>query len=118
MEQSESRQVSRKSDLALFVSTIAVFCLALVFFNPEKSLAFSILAGLVAAIVQDHNYESGFIFWLSLGIIVLIHIAIICIINIPHLKFGLIAMPFAMIDGFAMSKFLKWISQRSKKNRD
>lgn len=105
--------VSRRSDLILIASTALVFLVVVVFSNLEKALAFSVLFAVFLSIVQTKRESwSDRRFWFILSVLALAHIAVLSVINIPELKFGLIVLPFALLDGFAIYWFLNWIERR------
>lgn len=84
--------------------------------NLEKGLAAMLSFGVFATIIQtksETRKESlrDWRFWLIIAIFAVIHIVAITIIQFPELKAGLISLPFALVDGFAMWFLIKWIER-------
>ncbi len=105
--------VSRRSDLILIASTGLVFLVVVAFSNLEKALAFSVVFAVFLSIVQTKRQSwNDRRFWFILSILALAHIAVLSGIIIPELKFGLIVLPFALVDGFAIYWFLNWMERR------
>jgi hypothetical protein len=49
------------------------------------------------------------LFWVSIAVFLFVHASAIVLVNIPHLSAGLIVLPLALADGFAMWGILNWI---------
>jgi hypothetical protein len=108
----KTRTVSRKSDLISAALIIFIFiCVALIS-SLEKALAFSVTFGVFLAIIQTKwENRKNKRFWIILTILAIIHVVVLSLIHIPELRFGLICLPFALADGFAMWGLINWIER-------
>ena len=113
MSESKSAIRNRRADLILGTLTAAVFIGVAMYSTLEKALAFSVLFGVFSAIVQS-KWESrhDIRFWLIISSFATAHIVLISLIHIPKVQFGLISLPFALVDGFAMWGLINWIERR------
>ncbi len=110
---SDGTRVSRRSDIVLVASTASVFLLVVLVSALEKALVFSVAFAVFLSIVQTKRQSwSDRRFWVILSILALIHVVVIWVAHIPELRFGLISLPFALVDGFAMWGLINWIERR------
>jgi hypothetical protein len=109
----EHYTVSRRSDLIGISVVLLVFCTAYFVSGAETALALSIIIGVFVAIIQTKpERQRDRRFWLLIAIIALVHVAALCLIRIPKLRFGLISLPVALADGFLIWGVISWIERR------
>lgn len=119
MDTSNYRPVSRRSDLVLGMSTIVIFIGISLFSSLEKALACAIIFGVFLSIVQTRlQRQNDRRFWAIIAILAIIHIIALWLIHIPELRFGLMSLPFALADGFAMWGLINWIERRFPRASD
>lgn len=112
MNKEEFTPVSRRSDLILGLATICVFGLVALVASLERALAFSVVFGVFFSIVQTRwKSQNNRRFWLIVAVLAIIHVVILSLIRIPELRFGLVVLPFALVDGFAMWWLINWIEK-------
>lgn len=105
-------KVRRRSDFVLAAASLCVFAVAALLTNLDKALAFSVAFMVFLAIVQTKRESwSDTRFWAILTVLAIIHIVVLSLVHIPELRFGLISLPFALVDGFALWGFLNWIER-------
>jgi hypothetical protein len=106
-------RVSRRSDLILGAATLAVFIVVAMLGSLEKALACSIVFGVFLSIIQT-KWESQVDrrFWFIIIGLALVHVAALWLIHIPELQFGLVSLPFALVDAFAMWGLINWVERR------
>ena len=85
--------------------------------NPETGIVAGITLGVFVTIIltkRETRKESlaERRFWLIIAILAAIHILAISLIRVPELQFGLLVLPFALADGFAMWWLINWIERR------
>jgi hypothetical protein len=104
---------TRRSDLALIVATAAVFLAVAMVSYIEKAFAFALCFSVFMAIAQTKrdSWKDARFWTLFLGIAAL-HFVAIALVRIPEIKFGLLGLPFALVDGFAIYGLLNWIERR------
>lgn len=112
MASSKYRAVSRRSDLVLGLSTVCSFFFFAFISSLESALAYSIVFGVFLSIIQTKWNRSDPRFWIIITILAVVHIVILSAIRVPELRFGLMSLPFALIDGFAMWGLINWIERR------
>lgn len=82
--------------------------------TAEKALASAVAFGVFFAIIsvkleiKNQNWQ----FWATILIFAAIHVVAIAMINFPEPRFGLVSLPFALVDGFIMWCILSWIDKR------
>src|SRR6185312_13835347 len=105
--------VTRKSDLILVASAALVFFAVSLISSLEKALAFSAVFVVFLSIVQTKGVSRrDRRFWIEIAILAAIHVTALSFIQIPPLRFGLMVLPFMLIDGFAIWGFISWIDRR------
>ncbi len=112
-------RVSRRSDLILGLSTVFVFGCVAIFASLEKALACSIVFGVFLSIIQTKwNKRRDRRFWIIIAILAIVHVIALSLIHIPELRFGLMSLSFALVDGFAMWWLINWIERRFPEGTD
>jgi choline-glycine betaine transporter len=98
--------------MALVVSTAVVFLAVAMVSYIEKAFAFALCFSVFMAIAQTKrdSWRDGRFWTLLLGIAAL-HFIAIALIRVPEIKFGLMGLPFALVDGFAIYGLLNWIER-------
>ena len=95
--------VSRKSDMILLALGIITFFVFFTFLDAKRALACSVVSGIFVAIVQTKpRNRRDQTFWAVIAILAVIHVVLLAVIRIPEVRFGLMALPFALVDGFGM----------------
>jgi hypothetical protein len=108
----------KRSDYFFIVTTALVFIIVYPIAGLEKALAFSVTFGVFSAVAQAKwQMRTDSRFWVVLAVFAIIHISVIALIDIPELKFGLVSLPVALVDGFAMYAFLNWLEKDSSRLR-
>ena len=104
---------TRKSDLIGVLTVIAVFFALVIFVSPAKALAGCVVAGTFLSIIQTKKKsQRDRRFWTIIAVLAVIHIVVLSLIHIPEPRFGLMSLPFALADGFAIWGLLNWIERR------
>jgi nicotinamide riboside transporter PnuC len=104
---------TRRSNLVLVASTALVFLIVSLVSSLEKALIFSTVFAVFLSIVQTkRDSRRDRRFWIMIAILAIIHLAILSLVQIPTLQFGLMVLPFALVDGFAMWGLINWIDRR------
>jgi choline-glycine betaine transporter len=104
---------SRRSDVALVVSTAIVFLAVAMVSYIEKAFAFALCFSVFMAIAQTKRDSwKDRRFWALLLGIAALHFIAIALIRVPEIKFGLMGLPFALVDGFAIYGLLNWIERQ------
>jgi hypothetical protein len=107
-------RVSRRSDMILAVPTLVVFSIIAVVSTLERALAFALAVAVFISIIQTKKESwRDRRFWIVLTVFALAHLVILSLIRIPELRYGMMAMPFALADGFAMWGIINWLERRS-----
>lgn len=119
MNPSKTNATSRRSDVILGAATLLVFVAVMLISNLEKALVFAVMFGVFSALAQS-KWESrkNRLVWVILAVLAVIHIVVLSLVRIPELRFGLISLPFALVDGFAIYGLLNWIERRFPVVRD
>lgn len=86
-------------------------CIAFVA-SLEKALAGSVVFGVFLSIIQTKWNRRDRRFWIVIAVLAVIHIALLALIHIPKLQFGLIVLPFALVDGFAIWWLINWVERK------
>jgi hypothetical protein len=118
MTEEKFNPVSRRSDLILAAATLAVFICVAFLSTLGRALIYSVVFSVFLSIIQTKAKKSDWQFWIIIAVLAIIHIAVLSLIRITQLKFGLIVLPFALVDGFAMWGFINWIERRFAVSRD
>lgn len=109
----QETRVSRRSDFVLAVSSLCVFGLSSLVTNLETALAIAVAVMVFIAIIQTKRDSwTDKRFWALLAVFAVAHIILFSLIHIPKLQYGLMALPFALVDGFAMWGIINWIDRR------
>lgn len=104
---------TRRSDLVLIAATAAVFLAVALISYIEKAFAFALCFSVFLAIAQTKRDSwKDARFWIIFLVIAAVHFAVIAAVRIPDIKFGLLGLPFALVDGFAIYGLLNWIERR------
>ena len=104
---------TRRNDLALLLLGIIVFVAFYFYFSAGEALAYSITVGVFLSIIQTKPRKlRNRRFWMILGILAVGHIVVLSLIRIPEPRFGLMSLPFALADGFAIWWLINWIERR------
>ena len=95
---------------------VIIFALVASISTLEKGLAAMLSFGVFATIIQTKSETrkqslGDWRFWLIIAIFAFVHIVAITVIKFPELKAGLISLPFALVDGFAMWFLIDWIER-------
>jgi len=110
---SKSKLSDRQINLFLVVSAIAVFAIVSLIASAEKALASGVAFGVFGAIISVKlEKKQSWRFWAAISVFALAHIVAIVIIHFPEPRFGLVSLPFALVDGFIMWTILSWIEKR------
>lgn len=113
MSEPDYTPVTRRSDMILLALGILTFIVFFTFLDAEKALACSVVVGAFVAIIQTKpRGRRDQTFWTAIAVLAVIHVAVLSLIRIPELRFGLVALPFALADGFAIWGLLNWIERR------
>ena len=107
----------RQSNLIGIILVFSVFAIAYILSNAEKALASAIVFGVFLTIIQTkaetrREQLSDWRFWITVSILAIIHFVVIAIVKFPELRAGLISLPFALVDVFAMWALINWIEKR------
>ena len=115
----ETVPVNRRSDLILVLLTLIVFGTASLVTNLERALAFAVAFSIFLAIIQTKRDSwASLRFWGILAAIAIVHIVVLAVVHIPKLSIGLISLPIALVDGFAIFALLNWIDRHFPFVRD
>ncbi|MBX9797043.1 MAG: hypothetical protein K2Y03_09180 [Sphingomonas sp.] len=79
----------------------------------EKAFAFALCFSVFMAVAQTKrdSWKNGR-FWALLLCVAALHFIAIALIPVPEIKFGLMGLPLALVDGFAIYGLLNWIERR------
>jgi hypothetical protein len=105
--------VTRRTDLYLAAAVAVVFIAVALVAPLEKALAAGVTCGVFVALIQmkwESRHDRRL--WAVLGFFALIHILAISLITFPEPRYGLVSVPFALVDGFALWGILSWIEKR------
>lgn len=115
----ETGPFGRRSDLIFGALTAIVFGVVALISSLDKALVFAVMFGVFSAIIQAKwDSRSDKRLWIIIAILAIVHIVVISLIRIPELRFGLVSLPFALVDGFAIWGLLNWIERRFPAVRD
>jgi len=103
----------------LVVFTALVFVVVAIASNLEKALAISVAFGAIATVVSVKlENGAGKTFWVVVSIFIAVHVVALTMIEFPQPRFGLIALPFGVIDALIMWGILNWTEKRFPGRRD
>jgi hypothetical protein len=106
--------VTRRSDLILAVSCLLVFGAVALISTLERALVFAVASGVFLAIIQTQPVaRRDERFWRLIGALALVHVLILSFVPLREFQFGLIVLPFALVDGFAVWALVKWWEKQS-----
>lgn len=82
-------------------------------FCPGKALA-TVSTVAVFSVIVEHkwNLRRRRLFWFTMCVFVGIHLAALFFISFPTVRSGLVAVPIAVMDGFAMITILNWLEKQ------
>lgn len=81
--------------------------------TPERALVFSVLFGVFLSIVQTQPVERrDRRFWGLVGALALIHLPVLALVRVDRFPFGMVVLPFALVDALAIWTFVKWTERR------
>lgn len=113
MAKPQDSLASRRSDLIVIASMAVIFILVALISNLEKALAFSALFGVFSTVIQTKvKGQRDRRFWIAISVLAVAHVIFLSLIYIPPLRFGLMALPVALVDGFAIWGIISWIDRR------
>ncbi|MGA9658088.1 MAG: hypothetical protein WBQ60_03185 [Asticcacaulis sp.] len=103
-------------DWIIAVISMSVFGFVALITNLEKGLFFAGAAYAFGIIIQtklETRKESirEKRFWVLISVLAIIHVILLSLIHIPELKFGMIVLPFMLVDGFIMWWFINWVER-------
>ena len=109
----DDEPVTRRSDLILAALCLVVFCAVALVSTLERALAFAVASGVFLAIIQTQPVarRNGRFWWL-IGALALVHLLILSLVPLGEFQFGLVVLPFALVDGFAIWALVKWSEKR------
>jgi len=91
-----------------------VFCAVALVSTVERALVFAVASGVFLAIIQTQPVaRRDERFWRLMGALALLHVLILSLVPLGEFQFGLVVLPFALVDGFAMWGLVKWSEKRS-----
>jgi hypothetical protein len=100
-------------DWLITACVLVVFILVTIVSTPENGLGVSVSFGVLATVVQTKwNSRRDPRMWALIGIVGAIQIPAIFLVHIPQLSVGLICLPFALVEGFAILGLLTWMERR------
>jgi hypothetical protein len=73
-----------------------------------------VAVGVLTSIVEtrwERRYQPAFI--LIMAFLTFLHIFVLALVPIPKFGFGLVVLPFAMIDAYAMWALVAWVDRPS-----
>jgi len=106
--------VTRRSDLILAASCLLVFAAVALVSTLERALVFAVASGVLLAIIQTQPVaRRDERFWRLIGALALVHLVIFLLVPLREFQFGLVVLPFALVDGFAMWALVRWWEKRS-----
>lgn len=104
---------TRKNDFVLLLLGIISFVAFYFYFSAGEALAYSVTVGVFLSIIQTKPRKlRNRKFWTILAILAVGHIVVLSLIRIPEPRFGLMSLPFALADGFAIWWLINWIERR------
>ena len=110
--------MSARTRVEVIMTGLCVFTFGVVtwFSNPETGLLAGVTFGVFLTVVQTKREVrkeslSERRFWLLIIVLALIHIVAIFTFKISDFQFGLMVLPFALVDGFAMWWLINWIER-------
>lgn len=114
-----ARRTRGRVDWIILAVSMIVFALVSFIANLEKGLAFGASAFVFGTIIQTKSETRKASlrerqFWMLIIALAVAHIVVLSLIHIPELKFGLVILPFALVDGFAMWWLIGWVEGRSQ----
>jgi len=116
------RTRSRIDWIIVAISLIAFFFSAFAT-NLEKGLFVGAAVFVFGTIIQtksETRMESlrERRFWLLITALAIVHIIVLSLVRIPELQFGLVVLPFALVDGFAMWWLINWVERNFPATND
>ena len=88
--------------------------------TAEKALvsavAFTVFFAIISVKLEIKN--QSWQFWAAILVFATAHIVAIAMIDFPEPRFGLVSLPFALVDGFVMWCILSWIDKRFAQTPD
>lgn len=105
-------------DWIILGTTLIVFALVSMVANLEKGLAFGSFIAVFGIIIQTKSETRNASlrepqFWKVVVTLAVVHLVVLSVVHIPELEFGLVILPFAVMDGFAMWWIIAWMERRS-----
>jgi len=102
---------------------IVLACLGVIFLivsaitDSEKALAFSVSLGVFSAVVQSRwESRSDPRMWVLVAVVALVQSAIIFLVKIPRVPAGLICLPFALIETYALWGLIGWLQKHPRRS--
>ena len=112
MDSTESYAVTRRSDWILAAIIAPVFVVISLLTSLEQALVWSMVLAVFVSIVQtrwERRYQPKFISIMAFFAVA--HVLVLAFAPISRFKFGLIVLPFAMVDALAMWSLIAWIDR-------
>ena len=83
------------------------------FTGEGKAFAAAVVFGVFYVVIsRNWDRRRDWKFWTIIAFFGVAHLIGLSTINIPHLSAGLIALPFALVDGLIMYNVISWIERR------
>jgi len=102
-----------RSDWLLTAGVLVVFILVALVSTLENALGVSVSFGVLGTVIQiKWNSRRDPRMWALIGIVGAIQLLAIFLVHIPRLSVGLVCLPFALVEGYALFGLLNWMERR------
>jgi hypothetical protein len=108
-------QLSERQRDWLMVIPAGILFLALSnIIDQGRAFAFAAAAYVFYAVISHKwSMRSSIIFWIAIGVLIAMHIAVLSVIPFPYeIRPGLITLPFAVVDGVIMWYLLDLLERK------
>lgn len=102
-----------RADWTILAPLTLVFILVALVSTLENALAVSVSLSVLGIVVQtkwDSRRDPRM--WALIGIVGAVQLFTIFLVHIPKLSVGLICLPFALLEGYALFGLLNWMERR------
>jgi hypothetical protein len=100
----------RSRDYLMLLPAAVIYFGLWLLLGEGKAYAAAVVFGVFYVIISRcWDRRSDVRFWVIIGVFAFLHIGGLWLIDVPHVNAGLIALPFALVDGLVMWAILNWI---------
>lgn len=106
-------------DYLMLIPAAAIYFGLSPFTGEGKAFAVAVIFGVFYVVISrnwDKRHEAKF--WIVIASFAVIHAVAFLVLKIPHLRAGLIAFPFALVDALLLYALVSWVDKRFPRKRD